>query len=273
MRFPVLFANITVLYFVLTFSGCYRAVKSGDHVLEGVPSDSKSDAPSLKSGDPYKGKSRAEVDQIFKEKFSKPDYQPKVQHTTKETKLRWRFLQGPFKHLARWETGRQFPFRDTKPLCHNDPHDPGGFTCVGVSYTHNKRWYDQVLGYHPPTVKKLNEIFKTKFGQRKISDWYFAHYTGLFYMNCSFKAAFYMGDSAVTSGGVRAIKLLQRSHGLTQDGIFGPRTKKACSEGGFRGKDYIEAEKARYRSLRQFKRYGKGWLRRVDSKENWMINK
>lgn len=72
-------------------------------------------------------------------------------------------------------------------------------------------------------------------------------------------------DFAINAGPSRSRKLIQKSLGITADGIFGKQTLKAIKESN--GADLIEKfskeKEAYYRSLADFQTYGKGWLRRI----------
>lgn len=72
-------------------------------------------------------------------------------------------------------------------------------------------------------------------------------------------------DFAINAGPLRARKMIQKSLGVTMDGIFGPMTLKAIKESN--GADLIEKfskeKEDYYRSLDDFSIYGKGWLRRI----------
>lgn len=130
----------------------------------------------------------------------------------------------------------------------NDRHDPGGETNYGIS----KRQYPNV------DIKNLT--------LDEASGIYFRDY----WKNCKCAempdlVRMPLFDSAVNQGVPRAIKMLQKSVGATTDGIIGPKTMAAIHK--YAGPELIVnflAERAlHYVSLKNFERYGKGWMRRL----------
>ena len=180
-------------------------------------------------------------------------------------------------------------------ICHWDKNDPGGFTTLGVAYKRNEKWYMDIFestGHkctkatkeklvcdgknqlkNPNICPIITAYFSEQSGRRVLSDWYWTHYGKRFFMNCSFTAAFFMSDSAVTSGPGNAIRIFQRSHGLKDDGIMGKLTKMACKK--FMPKSYAQAEIKRYeavnanfcrKKLKSCDRFIGGWKNRVNDK-------
>jgi len=74
-------------------------------------------------------------------------------------------------------------------------------------------------------------------------------------------------DLGVNTGVHQAVKFLQRAAGVPDDGIFGPHTLEATNSAN----SAVLLDKLRdiatdyYKSLPDFPRYGKGWLRRLES--------
>jgi lysozyme family protein len=86
-------------------------------------------------------------------------------------------------------------------------------------------------------------------------------------------------DHGVNAGPARAVRLLQGLVGAKTDGDLGPRTLFALEymmdrDGVAVVVRYAEARRAYYRSLpkTQFRRFGKGWLARVDAAEMAAMN-
>lgn len=71
-------------------------------------------------------------------------------------------------------------------------------------------------------------------------------------------------DAAVNMGLDRAAKLLQASLGVKQDGVVGPQTIAAARvrEQNDTCVDYLAERALAYASFKQFKDYGRGWMRR-----------
>lgn len=144
----------------------------------------------------------------------------------------------------------------------NDPHDPGGATNWGVT----QRVYDgwrQRTGQPLRSVKLITEaevevIYRLQYWNVVQGDRLPA---GLDY------AVF---DYAVNSGPGKAAKDLQRELGVAVDGVIGQITLAAAKAVEAAGKipDLIKRLCARrmsfLRSLSTFKRFGRGWTRRVE---------
>ncbi len=214
-----------------------------------------------------------DIDDAYLKRHSDSLMRAKQLQIEEDEQKRWFFFSdGYFHHLVQWETGRRFPFRDGKPLCHYDKNDKGSFTCVGVAYTANKEWYSKLLGRTKPTVRVLNKLFREEYARRSLSDWYWSNYVELFYRECGGKAAFYIGDLAITSGPRNAIEIFQRSHGLKQDGLWGAKSRAACQSGTFNSRAFLLEEKLRYIRLSKRpnqKKFLKGWLKRTNSKKTF----
>lgn len=147
----------------------------------------------------------------------------------------------------------------------DDPHDPGGPTNKGVTLGVYARWRGVQLTAATRAGLKaelrripkdaVREIYLTRY-------WRPAH--------CSEMApalAFFHFDASVNHGVTGAMRLLQRAVGTDADGEIGPNTRAAIArvpidECLLR---YAEVRRARYRALPHFWRFGRGWLRRVDT--------
>lgn len=69
-------------------------------------------------------------------------------------------------------------------------------------------------------------------------------------------------DACVNQGVVPAIRMLQQSLSMTQDGIVGPMTLRAANRIDIRA-EYIARRCHQYALIPQVLRYGLGWFRRV----------
>ena len=132
----------------------------------------------------------------------------------------------------------------------NDPRDPGGETKFGIS----KRSYpaEDIKGL---TLDRAKAIYRRDFwgvaGCDAVPD----------------AMKFDLFDMAVNSGPVTAIKTLQRSAGVTPDGMLGPITLQALNStpaprlvARFNGHrlDFMT-------DLKTWPVFGKGWAKRVAS--------
>lgn len=132
----------------------------------------------------------------------------------------------------------------------NDPRDPGGETKFGIS----KRSYpaEDIKGL---TLERAKAIYRRDFwgvaGCDAVPD----------------AMKFDLFDMAVNSGPVTAIKTLQRSAGVTPDGLLGPITLQALNStpaprlvARFNGHrlDFMT-------DLKTWSVFGKGWAKRVAS--------
>lgn len=132
----------------------------------------------------------------------------------------------------------------------NDPRDPGGETKFGIS----KRSYP-AEDIKALTLERAKAIYRRDFwgvaGCDAVPD----------------AMKFDLFDMAVNSGPVTAIKTLQRSAGVTPDGLLGPITLQALNStpaprlvARFNGHrlDFMT-------DLKTWSVFGKGWAKRVAS--------
>lgn len=130
----------------------------------------------------------------------------------------------------------------------NDPSDPGGLTKYGIS----KRAYP-ALDIANLSEQEAIDIYGRDY-------WKPAHCNEL-----SAPLNLYVFDTAVNMGTGTAMRLLQEVAGVPQDGLWGPRTHTAVV-----GQDqdelaalYLARRALAYSGMRNFDRYGKGWLKRL----------
>jgi len=138
----------------------------------------------------------------------------------------------------------------------NNPKDPGGMTNRGVTKTVWEGWTG-----HDATEQTMRNLstadvtplYKKKYWDAVQGD---ALPSGVDY--CVF-------DTAVNSGAGRAIKLLQQTVGVTEDGFLGPNSLAAIlvSDVGSLIDKYCAARNEFLQSLSTFDTFGKGWTRRV----------
>jgi lysozyme family protein len=125
--------------------------------------------------------------------------------------------------VLRWEGGYS-----------NHPNDPGGATNKGVT----QKTYDSYLALHGQASADVRRIT-----DQEIANIYSVHYWAA--AHCSQLPADLapcVFNCAVNSGVSRAVKLLQRTLGVAEDGIVGPKTLGAWQPaGGPRDLDVADA--------------------------------
>lgn len=144
----------------------------------------------------------------------------------------------------------------------DDPHDHGGRTSRGITQREYNA-YRAANGLKSADVwkatdKDINAIYREQYWEPYCPD-----------MPPGVDLVFF--DFNVNAGRAQAVKTLQRCLGVTADGMLGMLTRQAvenCQNIGGLIHDYSERRRAFYRALKQFPRYGKGWLARVDRIEH-----
>lgn len=130
----------------------------------------------------------------------------------------------------------------------NDPNDPGGETNWGIS----KRSYP-TLDIRNLTRDQAKDVYRRDFWERVHGD---ALPDGV---------AFQLFDYAVNSGVETAVRHLQRSVGVADDGHWGPLSQKAADS--MSESDLImrlNAERLTFMTgLKNWPHHGKGWARRI----------
>ena len=147
--------------------------------------------------------------------------------------------------------------------CHELKDDPGGFTCYGLSREYNPEFYRHIEVLikrmnEKPTLANLSkavhskaalEIHKSYFMEPKINRLYYWFRQPAF-------------DFVVNTGRYWAVRKLQKSLGLKEDGHIGPKTIEATNT----AKDPEEYLKLRARFIRQtpvYKTYHRGMESRI----------
>ena len=144
----------------------------------------------------------------------------------------------------------------------DDPHDHGGRTSRGVT----QREYDAYRARHNLTP---GDVWKAS--DDEIKDIYHRQYWQPYCDELPNGLDLLFFDYAINAGRTQAVKDLQRALGETVDGMMGLRTLQAvtdCADMPALIKSYSDRRRAFYRALKQFPRYGKGWLTRVDRIES-----
>ncbi|MDH4981309.1 TIGR02594 family protein [Hyphomicrobium sp. D-2] len=147
----------------------------------------------------------------------------------------------------------------------DDPHDPGGPTNRGITLATYAAW--QGVQLNAATRLGLKAELR-RIGADAVRDIYFARYWRPAHCNEMASAlALFHFDAAVNHGVTGAMRLLQRAVGTDVDGEIGPNTRAAIGRLSVEQclERYAEVRRARYRALPHFWRFGRGWLRRVDT--------
>jgi lysozyme family protein len=187
-----------------------------------------------------------------KEAASQPAPQP-TPHPTPAPMQDDRLFDDALGHVLEMEGG----FSD-------DAYDPGGPTNFGVTLSVYAAWKGVALTEATSATLK-SEL--RRIAPETVRDIYFARYWTL--ACCAEMApalAFFHFDAAVNHGVTGAMRLLQRAVGTDTDGEIGPNTRAAIAALplGELLQRYADVRRARYRALRHFWRFGRGWLARVD---------
>lgn len=134
----------------------------------------------------------------------------------------------------------------------NDPHDPGGETNWGIT----KR--TAVANGYISAMKNMTReqafgIYQKAFWQRYKCDQFTP------------SIAYQFFDAAVNHGNGNASRMLQRAAGVADDGVIGKISLQAIN--AMAESDLLmrfNAERLKfYTQLKNFPRYGKGWVNRV----------
>ncbi len=142
----------------------------------------------------------------------------------------------------------------------NDPKDRGNWTSgkVGVGECKGTKYGVSAMAYPALDIRNLTEmqaraIFKKNYWDRICGDL------------LPDSLAIVVSDFAYNSGSHKAIKVLQKTLGVSEDGKMGNQTLGACSRLLSRKliEDYCNNRLEFMQSLNTWKIYGKGWTNRV----------
>ncbi len=181
----------------------------------------------------------------------------------------------PKKDLARAYAGNGFDIttklecNKCEKACWKTKQDRGGVTCLGFAMTDNSDLLAHILSRQFKNCHKQGIIFDKDdpFGKKKDVCYYLrkAYWERYFakYKECSYPALIWLGDTAVLQGHRATAKILQRTAGIKVDGKWGPESIKACQNLDL---SKYSAERVKVlQSYRDFDKFGKGWLRRVET--------
>lgn len=147
----------------------------------------------------------------------------------------------------------------------DDPHDPGGPTNFGITLGVFAAWRKEKLtaANRDDLVRDLKAI-----SSETVSQIYRRRYWDLAdCANLPAPLAFMHFDAAVNHGVGAATRCLQEAVGAGVDGEIGPETRAAIVAAPIIEalETYAAIRRRRYRALPHFWRFGRGWLRRVDT--------
>ena len=175
-----------------------------------------------------------------------------------------------------WPDLRRNECGECDPLCHYDQDDRGGLTCTGIAINFNPEWYVNELNSFDKECKKHWSpkqiiLCKRKLFLTSAKNLLYEKYSKPF-EKCGGKAQFLLSDSSVLSGPHRAIRLLQRSHNLKEDGVLGKNSIKACQDKVFNGEAFTKERIKRFEKLAKSDKYKK-WLTGWTLRANRMLKK
>ena len=151
-----------------------------------------------------------------------------------------------------------------------DPHDPGGETLFGIARKRHPEWtgwqrVDELKKHF--SGSGLTGVLNADGGLKESAKLFYEENFWDYDDISSQAIANKVFDLGVNCGKHEAVKFLQRAVGTPDDGVFGPHTLEAtnaCNCAVLLDK-IREVATVYYESLADFDRYGKGWLKRLDS--------
>lgn len=147
----------------------------------------------------------------------------------------------------------------------DDPFDPGGPTNFGITLEVFSRWRGETLD--ATSRERLKTALK-RISPDVVREIYSKRYwQPARCVDLPPAIAFLHFDAAVNHGAGTAIRILQEALGVDRDGEIGPLTLAAVIRAPVENtlEAYAELRRRRYRALPQFWRFGRGWLRRVET--------
>lgn len=140
----------------------------------------------------------------------------------------------------------------------NHPKDPGGATNKGITQRTYDAWCKR-QGYPHASVKNITDaevaaIYKAQYWDKVSAD------------DLPVGVDYAVFDYAVNSGPARSAKFLQRSLGVSDDGIIGAQTLAAAQDADPNRviSEVCDNRLAWLKRLKHWPTFGKGWTRRVE---------
>lgn len=125
--------------------------------------------------------------------------------------------------------------------------DPGGETKFGLSKRANPD-----LDIKNLTIEQAKAVYRKRYWDAIKGD------------QLPYPLSAFLFDAAVNQGTDAAIRLLQKTTGVTQDGVMGLQTVVAANRLNREGQALFLADRAlRYTGTRNFDLDGRGWLKRL----------
>ncbi|OAF05474.1 hypothetical protein AYJ54_00785 [Bradyrhizobium centrolobii] len=143
----------------------------------------------------------------------------------------------------------------------NDADDPGGATMWGITHIDYDA-YRRRKGQPPQDVRRMTVTERDEIYHRK-------YWIGSRCDELPSGVDYCVFDGSVNSGVAQSTKWLQRALGVTVDGYIGDQTLLAASHVDPDNliKDICAQRRRFLQSLRTFKTFGRGWMRRVNEVE------
>lgn len=148
----------------------------------------------------------------------------------------------------------------------DNPHDNGGCTMEGITLA-TYRDVSQNPDLTPDDLRAISSA--------EVSTIYQLHFWNIIHgLNLPLGVDLMVFDQAVNAGVSRSVKILQKHIGETADGFLGPATLTAvlALDPTELVNGLADAQSAFYRSLSNFKTFGKDWLRRVNERQTAALN-
>ena len=188
-----------------------------------------------------------------------------------ETRNTYLFNTTGFDWIKKAECGPLKP-----PCCKEDPKDPGGYTCMGISIKSNQDLISRIIHdsfnkFTRVSIPSMTEVkYRYQFNSvpavELIRERYYDKYFSIF-KACPFKVAIQLMDSQILSG--QAVRLFQRSQRIKEDNLWGPKTEAKCKA----NPDMKWFEVTRWKRLKKLKNckyHCKGWFKRLQNLQTFI---
>lgn len=199
-----------------------------------------------------------------RDKYKKEQVVPKQKQLKPKLTLHNKFY---FKTVVYPEL-RKSECGDCVNLCHVDPDDSGGLTCVGIAIKYNIKWFVHTLNlYHKSCTPHFTgkTLCNSDVIEIEAKNLLYKKYAKDF-DKCGRKAYAVIVDSSVLEGQITAVRHIQIAHKLKVDGLLGENTLKACQDENFDAKAYTESRIKRFKTLKKCDIYCDGWIKRANKK-------